>query len=199
MLTGCTAHPGDFKFCKEHRDEQHPAVISSKLGRENRDRLEAVKDSQRNYKEQDFSDNMYIVEEILDSKFENDVEMFLIKWEDYEDPTWEPASNIPKFMVSFFKKTGNGKVPTPRVAGSRRKGKVEEVNDNVVILTLVGNAKQYQLVWDGDNNLSEWVPEDQIIDLDTAEVPTSKEARTCNTRKDRDKRKNRHTCGIFIG
>ena len=102
-------------------------------------------------------------------------------------------------MVSFFKKTGNGKVPTPRVAGSRRKGKVEEVNDNVVILTLVGSAKQYQLVWDGDNNLSEWVPEDQIIDLDTAEVPTSKEARMCNTRKDRDKRKNRHTCGIFIG
>ena len=66
-------------------------------------------------------------------------------------------------------------------------------------IILAGSAKQYQLVWDGDNNLSEWVPEDQIIDLDTAEVPTSKEARTCNTRKDRDKRKNRHTCGIFIG
>ena len=54
-------------------------------------------------------------------------------------------------------------------------------------------------MWDGDNNLSEWVPEEQIIDLDTAEVPTTREARTCNTRKDRDKRKNRHTCGIFIG
>ena len=133
LLTGCTAHPGDFKFCKEHRDEQHPAVISSKLARENRERLEAVKDSQRSYKEQDFSDNMYIVEEILDSKFENEVEMFLIKWEDYVDPTWEPAINIPMFMVNFYKKTGNGKVPTPRVAGSRKKGKVKDVHGNVLI------------------------------------------------------------------
>ena len=74
---------------------------------------------------------MYIVEEILNSKFENDIEMLLIKWEDYTDPTWEPASNIPDFMVNYFKKTGNGKVPTPRVAGSRRKGKVEEEKDNV--------------------------------------------------------------------
>ena len=60
-------------------------------------------------------------------------------------------------------------------------------------------ALQYQLVWDGEDNLTEWVPESEIIDLDKAEVPSSGETRNCNTRKDRDKRKNRHTCGIFIG
>jgi len=36
-----------------------------------------------------------------------------------------------------------------------------------------------------------------IINLEYAEVPSATE-RNCNTRKDRDKRKNRHTCGIFL-
>ena len=72
--------------------------------------------------EQDFSDNVYIVERIKDSKVEDGVEHFLIKWEGYEDETWEPATNIPQFMLNYYKKTGNGAVPTPRVAGVRKKG-----------------------------------------------------------------------------
>ena len=122
LVTGCTAHPGDKKFCKEHRNQQHPAVTSSMLTKENRDKLEAVKETNKNYKEQDFSDNVYIVEEIKETKLEDGIELFLIKWEDYEDETWEPARNIPDFMVSYFKKTGNGRVPAPRVASSRKKG-----------------------------------------------------------------------------
>lgn len=183
LVTGCTAHPGDQKFCKDHRNEQHPAVTSSKLTQESRNKLEKVKDREKNYKDQDFSDNVYIVEEIKDTKHVNGVEYYLIKWEDYLAETWEPASNIPPFMINYFKKTGNGVVPTPRIAGKRKKG----------------TALEYQLVWSGDDNLSEWVPEHEIFDLDKAELPTSTEARSCNTRKDRDKRKNRHTCGIFIG
>ena len=62
-----------------------------------------------------------------------------------------------------------------------------------------GTTLQYQLVWEGDDNLTEWVPEKDIFDLNDAEVPTTGESRSCNTRKDRDRRKNRHTCGIFIG
>ena len=86
-------------------------------------------------------------------------------------------------MLNYFRKTVNGIIPTPRIADTRKRG----------------SATQYQLVWDGENNLSEWVAEKHMIDLDSAEVPISKEKRHCNTRKDRDKRKNRHTCGIFIG
>ena len=183
LVTGCTAHPGDKKFCKEHRNEEHPAVTSGKLSQESRNRLEKVKDKEKNFKEQDFSDNVYIVEEIKDCKIEKGIEYYLIKWEDYLEETWEPASNLPSFMVSYFKKTGNGLVPTPRVAETRKKG----------------SALEYKLVWSGDDNLTEWVPEHEIIDLDKAEIPSSTEARACNTRKDRDKRKNRHTCGIFIG
>ena len=122
LVTGCTSHPGDSKYCKAHKDQHHPAVTSAKLTRENRNTLESVKESQKNYKEQDFSDNIYVVEEIKDSKLEDGVEHFLIRWEGYEEETWEPSSNIPDFMVTYYKKTGNGKVPTPRVAGVRKKG-----------------------------------------------------------------------------
>ena len=123
LVTGCTSHPGDEKYCKEHKNQHHPAVTSGKLTRENRNKLESVKETHKNYKEQDFSDNIYIVEEIKDSKLEDGVEYFLIRWEGYDEETWEPCSNIPEFMVSYYKKTGNGAVPTPRVARVRKKGR----------------------------------------------------------------------------
>ena len=122
VLTGCTAHPGDSKYCQLHKTEQHPAISSAKLTRENRNLLEKVKETQKNYKEQDFSDNVYVVEEIKDTKVESGVELFLIKWEGYKENTWEPASNIPEFMRNYYKKTGNGTIPAPRVAGVRKKG-----------------------------------------------------------------------------
>ena len=122
LVTGCTAHPGDKKFCKEHRSEEHPAVTSGKLSQESRNKLEKIKDKEKNFKEHDFSDNVYIVEEIKDTKHENGIEYYLIKWEDYVEETWEPASNLPSFMVNYFKKTGNGLVPTPRVAETRKRG-----------------------------------------------------------------------------
>ena len=112
----------------------------------------------------------------------------------------EPARNIPQFMISYYKKTGKGTIPTPRVAGTRKRGGCNHKYSVILILSFlnIGSAQQYQLVWDGDDNLSEWVPQKDIINLEDAEVPSATE-RNCNTRKDRDKRKNRHTCGIFIG
>ena len=200
LITGCTNHPGDFKYCSEHRNEKHPAVSSNKLSVENRRHLEAAKDKNTHYREQDFTDNVYIVEgiesfqsiivfliitivEILDSKTDDGLEYFKIKWEDYDDVTWEPESNLPIFMVNYYKKTGNGKIPTPRIASTRKKG----------------TSVQFQLVWDEDESLTEWVLEKEFFDLQLPELPESSETRTCNTRKDKDRRKNRHTCGIFIG
>ena len=62
LLTGCTTHPGDQKYCSDHKSEQHPAVSSSKLTKENREQLEAVKEKEKHFKEQDFRDNVYIIE-----------------------------------------------------------------------------------------------------------------------------------------
>ena len=94
----------------------------------------------------------------------------------------EPARNIPQFMLSYYKRTGKGIIPAPKVSSTRKRGSVV----------------QYQLVWEGEDGLTEWVPAEDILNLDEAEVPAP-EARSCNTRKDRDRRKNRHTCGMFIG
>ena len=62
LVTGCTTHPGTQKYCSLHKDEQHPAISSSKMSKENREKLEAVKDKDKNYQEQDFTDNVYIIE-----------------------------------------------------------------------------------------------------------------------------------------
>ena len=51
LVTGCTTHPGDNKFCSKHKDEQYPAVCASKLSKDNRDRLETRKEKEKNYKE----------------------------------------------------------------------------------------------------------------------------------------------------
>ena len=56
----------------------------------------------------------------------------------------------------------------------------------------------YELVWSNADNLPEWDPS-KYVELEAEAVPTTREGRKSNTRKDSDKRLNRHTCGIFIG
>lgn len=62
VLTGCTKHPRDQKYCKDHKEEQHPVVSSSKLDPDNRARLRSAKEKTKHYQEQDFSDSVYIIE-----------------------------------------------------------------------------------------------------------------------------------------
>ena len=57
---------------------------------------------------------------------------------------------------------------------------------------------QYNLVWSNDGDLPEWDASRHVA-LETEALAYNREKRACNTRKDRDKRQNRHTCGIFIG
>ena len=109
------------------------------------------------------------------------VVQYNIKWEGYEETTWEPSQNIPSFIRAYYDEKGEGKVPTP---------KVKEVKK-------IGSVSYYELVWSEDASLPVWDPlKHALIDMDVVEVS---EDRHCNTRKDRDKRLNRHTCGIFIG
>ena len=48
-----------------------------------------------------------------------------------------------------MKASGNGKIPSPRIASTRKKG----------------SSVQYQLVWVDDESLSEWVLENEFVDL----------------------------------
>lgn len=61
---GCTKHPGDFKYCKEHKDEETPAVSSTKLHAESRTRLRSSKQKSQQYLEQDFTDSVFVIEGI---------------------------------------------------------------------------------------------------------------------------------------
>ena len=120
--------------------------------------------------------------EILGKRSSKKGAEYHIKWEDYEETTWEPSKNIPSSIREYYEETGNGKLPTPKVKESKKQG----------------STIQYELVWSNDSSLPEFDPAKHIL-LEPAESPLTKEKRSCNTRKDRDRRQNRHTCGIFIG
>lgn len=44
----------------------------------------------------------YYVEKIIDKRKKNGKTEFLVKWEGYEDPTWEPERNIPSHIIEEF-------------------------------------------------------------------------------------------------
>ena len=45
-----------------------------------------------------------------------------IKWEDYDETTWEPSKNIPKCIRDFYAETGDGKLPPAKVKESTKHG-----------------------------------------------------------------------------
>lgn len=51
-------------------------MLSSKLAKENREQLQSRKEKEKSYKEHNFTDNVYIMEEIKSSKVENGSEFF---------------------------------------------------------------------------------------------------------------------------
>ena len=124
----------------------------------------------------------FLFTEILGSRKAGKVKEYHIKWESYKETTWEPEKNIPSYIRSYYDRTGNSRIPVPKVKEARR----------------AGTTVQYELVWTEDNSLPDWDPEKHVL-LEPEPVPATQERRKCNTRKDRDRRQNRHTCGIFIG
>lgn len=50
----------------------------------------------------DDNEPFYYVEEIIDKRKKNGKTEFLVKWEGYEDPTWEPERNIPSHIIEEF-------------------------------------------------------------------------------------------------
>ena len=102
------------------------------------------------------------------------------------------ADVIPSFIVGHYDRTGDQKLPLPRVQKTKK----------------VGNTVQHKLVYDDDPTLDVWVPLSEYTDLgDTVSL-------SCKTEKDKDKRTHRygvntcemsqflfsrHSGGIFVG
>ena len=51
-------------------------------------------------------------------------EFYKVKWENYEEPTWEPKTHIPEFITNYFDKSGHSKIPSARVKHTKTVGMV---------------------------------------------------------------------------
>ena len=103
---------------------------------------------------------------------------YLIKWEGYSQLTEEPEANLPAWMVAFYKSQNKKvvKIPMPKIIGSK----------------VIGSIKYHQLSWDPEKPAT--ILPESSFDIETVDQPAAMEAKECNTKKDKDRRKNRHTC-----
>ena len=116
---------------------------------------------------------------ILDKKSSKGQDIYQIKWENYKDPTWEPRSNIPEFLINYYEKTGRSTIPAARIKHTK----------------VVGGSRFHLLVWDDASGEMNWEEDDALEVFDSEET----EVYSCNTKKDKDKRICRHSFGVLFG
>ena len=184
VVTGCTAMPGTKnKFCFKHRSEESPVLTGKDISKETKEKLRKHrKDNAASDKAPD--DKVYIIESILEITGDK----YLVKWSGFEESaaTWEPATNVPRFIQEYYKKDEKRlkqKLPNPKIKNTKK----------------VGSTKMHFLSWEGEKG-GQWLGEDffDIIDGNGEVMKTTLEE-VCNTRKSRDKRSRDHTVGLFAG
>ena len=187
VVTGCTRIPGpESKFCNEHQSSESPALLSSQVSkttrmssREHRNKTAASSEASQ--------DNIYVIETILDSKTESDVQLFHIKWLNFphSQSTWEHEESVPKFIQLFYADRNNlGKpLPNPKLKRSKK----------------AGSETYHYLSWDGDDSDGQWYHEDFFTLLgEDGEISSALETvESCNTRKSRDK-ESKQTFNFFF-
>ena len=103
-------------FCKEHKDHSSPALHHKQIDESN---LAILNKDKKNRQHDSELDGMFLVEEILERKKDK----YHIKWKGYSATTWESSKNIPKFIKDFYDRTGQSKLPKPRILATRTSGK----------------------------------------------------------------------------
>ena len=86
------------------------------------------------------------------------------KWENYNETTLEPQENIPKIFTNYYDRTGNEKIPEPRIKHTKK----------------VGSTKYHLLCWDSDNVYWE---KDKAFSLEGQETVNEAEGFKCQTQK----------------
>ena len=119
-FAGCTTHPppGE-KFCAEHKTEKTPALTPDQIRKEN---LEDLNKQQQENSDQE-RDNIFVIQEIVKKRGCPGNEEYLVKFENYEKPVWEPRDSIPPFIITYYEKTGNSKIPPARIKHTKTIGK----------------------------------------------------------------------------
>ena len=132
MIIGCTKHPAPGeKYCRLHKDVETPAILPVALSKETREQLNKQQSLENDMLFVVEGTLFYIdfltlstnisycpltllallviminkiicvfwFSEILEVKDER----FLVKWERYKKPTWEPSRNMPMFIQNYVK------------------------------------------------------------------------------------------------
>ena len=127
-------------------------------------------------------DEVFIVEKLMKRR-KNEC---LVQCAGYE-PEWIDCSLVPSFLLENFHSSGQEDIPLPRVVSTSQSGGIVYKSltwrEDLSLPTL----DHQTLSLFRDNKEGQ-------IEKDTIERPLN-----CNTRKDKDSRFHRHTCGIFIG
>ena len=105
-------------------------------------------------------------------------EFYKVKWENYEEPTWEPKTHIPEFITNYFDKSGQSKIPSARVSHTKTVGMVVIFKVHYYKLLNVGGSKFHLLVWDDPSGEMYW-EEDSAFSIEDSAI----EMFACNTRK----------------
>ena len=111
-IIGCPRYPGAKLFCPSHKDHVSPVVHHKQIKADNLAQLNKDKKGQQHDTDMD---GVFLIEEILEKK----ASRYHIKWKGYTVTTWEPASSVPKFIKDFYQRTGQSKLPKPRILDSR--------------------------------------------------------------------------------
>ena len=89
--------------------------------------LKKEKSSRGHFVQHDWTDKVFVIEKILEKKEERKTTKFLIKFQDYNTTTWQESSQIPKFIIDNFEKTGSTEVRKPKILEKRKNGTITEI------------------------------------------------------------------------
>jgi hypothetical protein len=190
ILTGCTASPNPSSpFCSKHLHSESPVILAENLTKNTRDKLREYRSKSQKSHLTLPDDSVFIVESVLKSrKLKKSVE-FDVKFAGFPSSLscWEPAKNLPNFIVEFYCKDENiqKQIPGPRISKTTK---------------LKNGAEMFiELEWNQKDKSKEILEvEEDLFDIDADKLCADLLKSSCNTRKVKDKRDRRHTAGILI-
>ena len=109
-------------FCKNHEEDPTPALLPGSISKETLTRLNREQKKRNRELERD---SIFVIEKILGKKKCEGRVKYLIKWENYEETTWEVEDNIPLIFRNYYDKTGNENIPEPRIKHTKKVGSTQ--------------------------------------------------------------------------
>ena len=190
VLTGCTAMPSpNSPFCSSHVNAETPVLLAEKITQKTRTTLQEFKTKGQSSHSKLPNDSVYTVETVLNARKVNGELEFLVKFAGFSknQACWEPAKNLPSFIVNFFQEKANfdTPLPTPTIAKTVKLNNNTEIYHYLEWKPVVGEKLELK---NGES----------LFDINEDVLSEEELKSSCNTRKVRDKRDRRHTAGILI-